>query len=65
MARLDGRSVDQLRPIKFLPNPQKDPAGSVLIEWGDTKVICSATVEEKVPKWMKKDDATGWITCEY
>lgn len=63
--RVDHRNPDQLRPINFIARPQKAPAGSVLIEWGNTKVICAATVEEKTPKWMNQNDATGWITAEY
>lgn len=62
--RRDGRTWDQLRKISFTQSPQKDPAGSVLIEWGHTKVICSASVEEKTPPWMNDKDG-GWITAEY
>lgn len=65
MARHDGRSKDQLREIKFQKGPQRNPAGSVLIYWGNTHVICSATVEEKVPNWMNASEGKGWITAEY
>lgn len=64
MPRTDGRQNSELRPIRFDKSPQKDPAGSCLISWGETKVICSASIEEKVPKWMT-DKSTGWITAEY
>ena len=62
--RADGRTADELRKITVVKSPQKDPAGSVLIEWGLTKVLCSVTIEDKVPQWMA-NDPTGWITAEY
>jgi ribonuclease PH len=62
--RIDGRKNDQLRTIKI----QKDfiiyPEGSVLISWGNTKVICNASLEEKVPPFLKGTNQ-GWITAEY
>lgn len=64
MTRHDGRRAEDLRPIHIIKSPQKDPAGSVLIEWGNTKVICSASVEEKLPVWMQNENR-GWITAEY
>ena len=64
MARIDGRSPLQIRPIRVKPAIQKDPHGSVLIEWGYTHVVCSVTVEEKVPHWMQGSQS-GWITAEY
>lgn len=62
--RSDGRSIDQLRPIRITPGVNKYAEGSVLIEWGDTQVICTATVEEKIPPFMK-GTGQGWITAEY
>ncbi len=64
MARYDGREPNELRPIKITRNFIKHAEGSVLIEVGDTKVICTATVEEKVPPWMR-GQGSGWVTAEY
>lgn len=63
--RLDGRENDQLRDIKFTHNFTKHAMGSVLVEFGDTKVICTASVDLKKPKWMSDDDERGWVTAEY
>lgn len=64
--RVDGRKKDQLRPIKITPNFLKQAYSSVLIEWGNTRVICSATVAYEVPQWMKNEKKKGgWITSEY
>ena len=62
--RYDGRKNDQLRPVRITTDYIKYPEGSVLIEWGNTKVICNATVEERVPPFLK-DTGKGWITAEY
>ncbi len=62
--RPNGRTPTQLRPIHVIPNPQKHPAGSVLIQWGQTHVICSVMIDEKVPNWMQ-GQGTGWVTAEY
>lgn len=62
--RTDGRKPNQLRPVKITPHYIKHAEGSVYIEVGDTKVICTATVEEKVPSFMK-GQGRGWITAEY
>ncbi|TVY11867.1 ribonuclease PH [Paenibacillus cremeus] len=62
--RNDGRAADQARPIKITTNYNKHAEGSVLIEVGDTKVICTATVEERVPPFMK-GQGKGWVTAEY
>ncbi len=59
------RDNKTLRPIKFTGNYTKHAAGSILVEFGDTKVIVTATIEEGKPKWMAKDDARGWVTAEY
>jgi len=64
MIRQDGRKEDEIRTIKITRNYIKHAEGSVLIEMGDTKVICTATVEEKVPPF-KKGTGEGWITAEY
>lgn len=64
MDRIDGREREQLRPVKITRNYLKHAEGSVLIEMGDTKVICTASVEEKVPPFLK-GLGKGWITGEY
>jgi ribonuclease PH len=64
MSRLDGRQADEMRTVKITRNYLKYPEGSVLIEVGNTKVICAATIEEKVPPFMK-GSGEGWITAEY
>ncbi|HEX2925501.1 MAG TPA: ribonuclease PH [Ruminiclostridium sp.] len=64
MLRHDGRSNTQLRPVRIVRNYIKHAEGSVLIEVGDTKVICTASVEERIPPF-KKDSGEGWITAEY
>ena len=63
--RLENRQNDQTREIKFTKNYTKHALGSVLVEFGDTKVITTASVEEGKPKWMDKDDPRGWVTAEY
>ena len=66
LARIDGRSAEELRPIRFQNHIAPNATGSTLIEWGNTRVICGVTVEESVPKWMKEQAVTGgWITAEY
>src|SRR5712671_3172582 len=66
MPRHDGRSADQLRPLSFTPNIAPHSTGSVLVASGDTRVICSAMIEESVPAWMKEQGVSGgWITAEY
>jgi ribonuclease PH len=62
--RPSGRAPDQLRPISFTRDYTKHAEGSVLVAFGDTKVICTATVEDGVPRWMGKEQR-GWITAEY
>jgi ribonuclease PH len=63
-ARSDGRGPDQLRPVSFQPGFLTFTDGSVLISIGNTRVICAATVEDRVPPWMR-GRGTGWITAEY
>lgn len=65
MTRLDGRKYNETRKIKFTPNYTKNALASVLAEFGDTKVIVTATNDDKKPKWMDKEDSRGWITAEY
>lgn len=62
--RIDGRKENTLRPLKITRNFLKDVEGAVLIEMGDTKVICTATLENRVPPFLR-DKKTGWITAEY
>ena len=64
MKRDDGRAVNQTRNIKIQRGYLKHPQGSVLIEMGDTKVICTASVEETVPPFLR-GSGTGWVTAEY
>lgn len=64
MMRLDGRNFDGLRSLKVTRGFTKYSQGSVLIEMGDTKVICTATIEEKVPGFLK-GSGKGWVTAEY
>ena len=63
--RIDGRENDEMRKIKFTRNFTKYAKGSVLVEFRDTKVIVCATCENARPKWMPKDETSGWITAEY
>src|SRR6185369_4542761 len=62
--RPDGRRPDELRPLTITPDWLKDPEGSALVKAGDTWVICTASVEEKVPPFLK-DKGQGWVTAEY
>ncbi len=64
MARVDGRSNHEIRNIRVRPAVQKDPHGSVLIEWGYTHVVCSVNVEERLPNWMQGSQS-GWMAAEY
>jgi len=64
MQRKDGRSPDKLRKVKITKNFTKYAEGSCLIEFGDTRVICTASVEEHVPPFLK-NSGTGWVTAEY
>jgi len=62
--RPSGRTPDQLRPIRFTRRYTKHAEGSVLVEFGDTKVLCTASVEEKVPPFLR-GAGQGWVTAEY
>lgn len=63
--RFNNRANNQLREVKFTRDYTKHAMSSVLVEFGDTKVIVTASVDEKAPKWMEKDDPRGWVTAEY
>lgn len=62
--RVDGRSPEQLRPVTIERGFTKHAAGSVLISFGDTRVLCTATFEDRVPGWLR-DSGKGWVTAEY
>ena len=64
MERKDKRAVDQIRNTKITTNISPYAEGSALIEVGNTKVICTATVEERVPPFLR-NQGTGWVTAEY
>ena len=63
--RLNNRKNNELRNIKITKDYTKHALGSVLVEFGDTKVIVTASVEESKPRWMEKTDPRGWVTAEY
>lgn len=63
-SRPDGRKVDQLRPITFIPDYTRYAEGSVLITWGETHVLCNLTIQEGVPGWLT-GQGRGWLTAEY
>lgn len=62
--RADGRDLDQLRSVRITRNFTTNPAGSVLVEFGNTRVMCTASVQQGVPRF-KKDSGEGWLTAEY
>ncbi|MCB1726510.1 MAG: ribonuclease PH, partial [Gammaproteobacteria bacterium] len=62
--RPSGRSPDQMRPIVFTPNFTMHAEGSVLVAFGNTKVICTASVDNQQPRWLRDQDQ-GWVTAEY
>jgi ribonuclease PH len=64
MTRFDGRADDELRPITFERDYTEMAAGSVLVSFGRTRVLCTASVDENVPRWMK-NTGKGWVTAEY
>src|SRR5438067_8538899 len=64
MARPDGREQDQLRPVTLTRRWTVHPEGSVLVEFGATRVLCTASVTEGVPRW-RKGSGLGWVTAEY
>ncbi|MCA1169539.1 RNAse PH [Kocuria sp. AG109] len=64
LTRADGRAVDQLRPISITRGWSRNAEGSALIECGDTRVLCTASLTEGVPRWLK-GEGRGWVTAEY
>ena len=64
MERSNNRQLNELREIKIEPNFNMHAEGSVLVSFGNTKVICTATIENKVPRWMRNSEE-GWVTAEY
>ncbi|AKG08189.1 ribonuclease PH [Moraxella bovoculi] len=62
--RNDGRQLNELRPVSFVRNYTKHAEGSVLVSFGNTKVLCTASVEAGVPRWLK-GQGQGWLTAEY
>ncbi|WP_457674882.1 ribonuclease PH [Thiolapillus sp.] len=62
--RPSGRANDEMRPVSFITDFTKHAEGSVLVSFGDTRVICTATVEERIPRWMERGRG-GWVTAEY
>jgi len=62
--RFDGRANDEMRPVVITPGYLDYPEGSALIEVGRTRVICAATIEERVPPWLR-DQGQGWVTAQY
>jgi len=64
VSRAEGRRPDQRRPLEIVPDYLEQPHGSVLISQGMTRVLCTASVEESVPRWMM-GRGKGWITAEY
>ncbi len=59
-----GRAANELRPVKLTRKVMKNAAGSCLVEFGDTRVLCSATIEDSVPRW-RRGQGEGWVTAEY
>src|SRR6187431_1636524 len=64
MSRANGRRLDELRPVRIQRGYTKHAEGAVLVEFGDTKVLCTASAEERVPPFLK-DTGRGWVTAEY
>ena len=62
--RSGGRAYDQLRPVKITPGYTKYAEGSVLIEIGETRVVCTASIDDRVPMFLR-GQAKGWVTAEY
>src|SRR5919197_2410528 len=64
MPRSDGRASDQLRPVRIQRGWLDHAEGSVLVEFGKTRVLCAASVQDSVPRW-RRDSGLGWVTAEY
>src|SRR6187431_424944 len=62
--RPSGRAADELRTVRITRGFTRHPEGSVLVEFGDTRVLCTASVEERVPPFLK-ESGRGWVTAEY
>ena len=62
--RPSGRETDELRTVRFTPDFTRHAEGSVLAEFGDTRVLCTASVENRVPPWLR-GKGSGWVTGEY
>ena len=62
--RVDGRKLDELRPVKITPHVSEYAEGSALVEFGKTKILCTATYDDMAPKWLQ-GTGSGWITAEY
>lgn len=62
--RIDGRADDALRPIRLTPGWARHPEGSVLVQWGETWVLCNASLQDEVPEW-RAGRGVGWVTAEY
>src|SRR5213082_2426667 len=65
LTRTDNRALDELRPVKITPNFLANAEGSALNEMGNTRVICAASVEEKLPPHLRSQRSEGWVTAEY
>ena len=63
--RTDGRAADELRQVRITPGFVPNAEGSALIEMGDTRVICAASVEDKLPPHLRGQRTEGWVTAEY
>ena len=63
-ARVDGRRPDELRPVRMVPGFMPPAEGSVLVEMGDTRVVCTASVQDSVPPFLR-GQGRGWVTAEY
>ena len=64
VARADGRALNELRPITITRGWSNQAEGSALVEFGDTRVLCTASFTEGVPRWLK-GEGKGWVTAEY
>ena len=64
MSRQDSRRPDQLRPLEMLVDYLEQPLGSVLYSQGKTRVLCTASLDERIPRWLR-DSGRGWLTAEY
>ena len=64
--RPDGRRADQIRPVRLTPDVIEYPEGSVLVEFGKTRVLCNASVDDRLPPWLfRSSERHGWVTAEY